>query len=153
MMYREWYFSLSHIWIYPYTDLPRMEIWDWSNLKSLFNDHIWKSSFSLSVTTFCRTRRTRGTCRTIIVPSWDTGGKLQKQINASSMRDTLHIYLIGFIDFAYNLVWSGSGLLGSNQASVLCWSLQKFNPQKLVRFFWQIYMYNGINPTSMVLIS
>ena len=45
------------------------------------------------------------------------GGKLQKQINASSINEryTSYIYLIGFIDFAYNL-----GLLGSNQASVLC---------------------------------
>ena len=28
-----------------------------------------------------------------IVPSWDAGEKLQKQINASSMRDTLHIFI------------------------------------------------------------
>ena len=34
-------------------------------------------------------------------------------------RYTSYNYLIGFIDFAYNLVWSGLGLLGSNQASVL----------------------------------
>ena len=51
MMYREWYFSLSHIWIHP--TQTYLEWGNWVRFETeaiwnlLFNEHICKSSFSL----------------------------------------------------------------------------------------------------------